>query len=78
MICVEGVDWEILRILKLIPMRNIDIVNQLGIDKGTVSKSISAMEMMGLIKRDKRILSLTKTGIWYAEFYEKVRKNRTR
>ena len=78
MICVEGVDWEILRILKLIPMRNIDIVNQLGIDKGTVSKSISAMEMMGLIKRDKRILSLTKIGIWYAEFYEKVRKNRTR
>ena len=78
MIRVEGVDWEILRILKLIPMRNIDIVNQLGIDKGTVSKSISAMEIMGLIKRDKKMLSLTKTGIWYAEFYEKVKKHEPR
>ena len=78
MIKIAGVDWEILRILKLMPMRNIDIVKSLKTDKGTISKAVSMLEVMGLIERDGKMISLTKTGEWYADFYKKVKNNGAR
>ena len=73
MIKIQGPDWEILRVLKIISMRNMDIVNQLKIDKGVVSKSVSGLEMIGLVKRNGKLIELTDQGVWYAEFYEKVK-----
>lgn len=74
MIRIEGTDWEILRILKILPTRNIFLSEQIGVTPGKISHSISALEMMGLVKRNGKLLELTKQGVWYAEFYNRVRK----
>jgi len=77
MIRVEGPEWEIIRLLNILPVRNIDLSKQLKVSPAMISKSISGMEAGGLVKRDGKLFELTKTGKWYAEFYKKVKKNRT-
>ena len=60
--------------LKILPIRNIDLSEQMNVSPAMISKSISGLETGGLVKRDGKLFELTKTGVWYAEFYEKVRK----
>ena len=74
MIKIAGPEWEIIRLLNILPVRNIDLSKQLKVSPAMISKSTSGMEAGGLVKRDGKLFELTKTGKWYAEFYEKVRK----